>query len=140
MRTAAAIVLTALLASPGVAAGPICLPFILGAACVAPIVAPDAVGGDAFLIYAPLLAPYEWRSAHAVAGPYGAGAAVRGAGSSTGGPFDVWLSVSTGGAQADAYNCLHYPPLIPSSCMTATQRARSLAPPVPNTPHVPLLP
>ena len=142
MRIAAALALAALLATPSAVAGPLCVPFfILGHACASVGAGADAVGVDLFALYTPLILPREWRSAHAVVGANGAGAAVHGSGFSTGGSADVWLSVTTAGQpQADTYTCFSYPPYAPAACKTTMQRVSGLLPLIPTAPAVPLLP
>ena len=127
----APLIVAALLGAPVASAAGVCAPIGVGFVCAGAI-AGTSVGADVVLFVEPVATPSaEWRSAHVVAGPNGAGAALRGSGAATGGPFDAWAGASAAGPYAGSYFCVGLAHYVPSSCGDAVHhayRAASLLP------------
>lgn len=121
MRTALTLGLAVgLLAAPGAFAASVCSPYVLARACFSVNVG-TAADVDAYLV-----TPTDWRSAHASAGPAGAGAGAHGSGMATSGPLDVYAGASPAGPYAGAYFCIGVRPYTPVSCDDVLGHARRI--------------
>jgi len=125
MRALPLVLAVALFATPGAAAAGVCIPFGWGLVC-ANAEAGNAVAADVFVgTFA------DWRSAHLVASPSGAGAAAHGYGVLTAGALDVYVGASPAGPYADAFFCTPSVLWSPGVCDSALGHARRVAPLLP---------